>query len=314
LAVYLLNPATLYWTVFQGYHSIVQTAYAMGAFYFLLRGYYKTGYAIGLFSLAGSKLIAVLDWPAFLAACRPRLTRLFWGAMPLALTYVAYQIITGDILFPVRYHIGYTGEGNAWYLTTLFGNLHSFYTSFPGNLLPIFFFGIPFLLGFFFWLRYLRMGLTSFSFQAAMGITTFTMSLFLLFSLYSGSYYVPMLMLPACLVVTCPAVPYRYGIWLPLLISGFSAAGDAIWVSFGQPNELINVFSSASSGERLLTGLWIISIIVRMVCFARLGLLGLRVATTSPLHSQIIAPASESPDLRNDNMMSVQRYMGNELP
>src|SRR5262249_5630676 len=29
LAVYLLNPATLYWTVFNGYHSIVQTAYSM---------------------------------------------------------------------------------------------------------------------------------------------------------------------------------------------------------------------------------------------------------------------------------------------
>jgi hypothetical protein len=31
MAVYLLNPATLYWVVLQGYHSAVQTAYSMAA-------------------------------------------------------------------------------------------------------------------------------------------------------------------------------------------------------------------------------------------------------------------------------------------
>ena len=75
LAVYLLNPATLYWTVFQGYHSIAQTAYFMAALYFLLRGRHTIGYVVGLYGLAGAKLIAVLDWPALLAVSRPRVSR-----------------------------------------------------------------------------------------------------------------------------------------------------------------------------------------------------------------------------------------------
>jgi hypothetical protein len=314
LAVYLLNPATLYWTVFQGYHSIVQTAYAMAALYFLLLGYYKTGYALGLFSLAGAKLLAILDWPGLLAVCRPRITSLILGAVPVLITYAIYQVITGDIFFPLRYHIGYTGEGNVWYFTTLFVDLYSFYSRFPGNLLPIFFFAIPFLLGLVLWIRCLRLGLTSFSFQAAMGTTTFTMSLFFLFSLYTGSYYIPMFMLPASLVVTCPAVPHRQGILLLLLISGFCITGDAIWASFGQPNALVNAFSSGSSNERLLTSLWILSILVRMACFAKLGVMGLWVARTHPLNRQTIASSLESANLRNDNMRIVQRYMGDQLP
>ena len=161
-ALYLLNPATLYWTVFQGYHSIVQTTYAMAAYYFLLRGYAKTGYAAGFLSLAGSKLIAVLDWPALLVVCRPRLTKLCWGAIPLVLTYTFYQIISGDILFPLRYHLGYTGEGNVWYLMTAVGDFSWLLCQIPGNLLPIFLFGVVFLLGFARWLSCMRSGLASF--------------------------------------------------------------------------------------------------------------------------------------------------------
>jgi hypothetical protein len=306
MAVYLLNPATLYWTIFQGYHSIVQTAYSMAALYFLLRGHQTIGYAVGLYGVAGAKLLAILDWPALLAVCRPRLAKLFWGVIPALMTYVVFQMITGDILFPLRYHIGYTGEGNVWYLTTLFGNLHGFYSAFPGNLVPIFSFCIPFLLGFVLWLKYLRLGLTSFSFQAAMGITTFTMSLFFLFSLYTGSYYIPMLMLPACVVVTCPALADRYGVWVLLLISGFCVAGDAIWASLGQPDALIKVFSSGSFSEQFLTSFLILTILVRMACFVRLAQLGFRVATTNP--RQIIASASESPRLKEE-MRTVQCYM-----
>jgi hypothetical protein len=282
LALYLLNPATLYWTVFQGYHSVVQTTYSMAAMYFLVRGYQTVGYVIGLFGLAGVKLLAVLDWPALFAVCRPRLAKLVWAAIPLLLTYGVYQLITGDIFFPIRYHLGKMGEGNIWYLTTLFGDLRSFYGTFPGNLVPMISFGIPFLLGFVFWLRYLRLGLTSFSFQAAMGITTFTHSLFFLFSFYAGSYYFPMLMLPASLVVTCPALTNRHGVALLILLSGIGIAGDASWVSLGQPGALINVFSSASSSERLLANFLAVTIAVRIACFARLAQLGVCIATTKP--------------------------------
>src|SRR5262249_11762512 len=246
MAVYLLNPATLYWTVFQGYHSIVQTAYSMGALYLLLRGHYTIGYAVGLYAPAGSKVLALLDWPALLAACRPRIGKLIWGAIPLVMTYVIFQIITGDIFSPIRYHVGYTSEGNGWFLLTLFGNLHSFYSASPGNLFPLFFFGIVFLLGLVQWLRYLQLGLTAFSFQAVMGMTTFTISLFFLFSLYTGNYYVPMLMVPASLIVTCPTVQSRLTVLSLLLISGFCVAGDAMWSSMGQPDALIDAFSAGS--------------------------------------------------------------------
>jgi len=296
LALYLLNPATLYWTVFQGYHSIAQTAYSMVALYLLLRGNQTVGYSVGFYGIAGSKLLAVLDWPALLIVCRPRLAKLFWGIVPVLVTYAVFQMITGDILFPLRYHIGYRGEGNIWYLTTLFGDVHSFYAAFPGSLLPVFFFSLFFLVGCVLWLRYLRAGFVSFSFQSAMGITTFTMSLFFLFSLYTGSYYVPMLMIPACLVVTCPVLPNRHAVWLLLLISGFCVAGDAVWASLGQPDALINAFSSDSSSKQLLTSFLIVSIVIRMACFARLAQLGLRVATANPLHTQIRVPASSHQD------------------
>lgn len=297
-ALYLLNPATLYWTVFQGYHSIVQTAYAMGAYYFLLRGYAKTGYATGLLSLAGSKLIAFLDWPAILVVCRPRLTKLCWGAIPLVLTYTSFQLITGDIFFPLRYHLGYTGEGNVWYLITAVGDFHGFYTKYPGNLLPILLFGFFFLLGFVRWLRCMRSGLACFSFQAAMGVTTFTMSLFFLFSLYAGSYYVPMLMLPASIVVTSPALKHRWGVWSLFLISGLCVAGDAIWAFLGQPDTLIEGFSSGVFRNQFLTSLLSLSILIRLACFVVLAQIGLRLATTLPFNGQstvrILSPLGPS--------------------
>ena len=302
MAVYLLNPATLYWTVFHGYHSIVQTAYSMGALYLLLRGYYTIGYAVGFYGLSGSKVLALLDWPALLATYRPHWVKLFLGAIPLIVTYVVFQIITGDIFSPIRYHIGYTSEGNGWFLLTLFGNLHGFYSTFPGNLLPLLFFGVAFLLGLVHWLRYLRLGLTSFSFQAAMGMTTFAMSLFFLFSLYTGNYYIPMLMLPASLIVTCPVLQSRITVFSLLVISGFCIAGDAIWSSMGQPDVLIDVFSSGSFSERLQTSLWIFSILVRMACFARLAQLGLRVATMNPFLSHTKLGVASSPKRDDDTL------------
>jgi hypothetical protein len=289
LAVYLLNPATLYWTVFQGYHSIVQTAYAMGAFYLLLCDYPKTGYAVGLYSVAGSKFLAILDWPALLGVRRPRLTKLFWGALPLVLTYAAFQIITGDILFPIRYHVNYKSEGNIWYLLTLFGDPRSFYSSFPGNLLPIFCFGLVFLLGLGYWLKHLRLGLTSFSFQTAMGITTFTMSLFFLFSLYTGNYYIPMLMLPASVVVTSPALRSMRAIWSLLLISGLCVAGDAMWSSLDRPDLLISVFSSSSLGQRSLGAIWTASLVIRIACFAMLAQFGMLAAFSAPVSSKTMS-------------------------
>jgi len=312
MAVYLLNPATLYWTVFQGYHSIVQTSYSMAALYLLLRERYTSGYAVGLYSVAGAKLLAILDWPALVAVSRPRLSKLFWGIIPLVLTYMAFQIVTGDVFFPLRYHVGFTGEGNVWYLITLFGHLNRFYSTFPGNLLPVLFFGIFFLLGFALWLKYQHLGLTTFSFQAAMGITTFTMSLFFLFSLYTGSYYVPMLMLPACVVVTCPALPNRCGVWLLLLISGFCIVSDAIWASLGQPTALIDAFSSGSFSGRLLTSFWVISILVRIACFAKLAQLGFRVATTSllALENKLSVPAAQSVQYGSEHPI----FRANELP
>src|SRR5262249_41861147 len=155
------------------------------------------------------------------------------------------QVVTGDIFFPIRFHVGYTGEGNIWYLTTAFALFRGFYSSFPGNLLPIFLFGITFLLGFLFWIRFVRIGSSSFSFESAIGMTTFTMSVFFLFSLYTPSYYVPMVMLPAAVVVTYPGVRSHYAVCLVLLISGFSISGDAIWAALGQSEALASSFSSS---------------------------------------------------------------------
>jgi hypothetical protein len=281
IALYLLNPTTLYWTVFQGYNSITQTAYAMAAFYFLLRGYSKLGYGIGFYSVAGAKLLGILDWPGLLAVCRPRFGKLLFGAMPLLLTYAVYQAVTGDIFFPIRFHVGYTGEGNVWFLTTAFGRLHGFYSSFPGNLLPLLFFGVPFGMGFLFWMRSVTSGSTSFSFESAMGMTTFTMSLFFLFSLYSPSYYVPMVMLPAAAVVTYPGVRSPWTPALLLLISGFCMSGDAIWAWLGQRDALISSFSTSYT-RNALASFWIFAMLVRIVCFAKLAQLGLRLATKGP--------------------------------
>jgi hypothetical protein len=282
LALYLFNPATLYWTVFQGYHSIVQTAYAMAGLYFLLRGYRKTGYAIGMFGLAGAKLIAVLDWPAFLAVRPPRLSALLVGAVPLVLTYAVYQMITGDILFPVRYHLGYIGEGNVWYLTTLFGDFNKFYSAPPGSLLPLPFFALPSLAGFFLWMKNERTGLATFSFHTAMGVTTFTMSLFFIVSLYAASYYAPMLMLPASVIVTSPAIRRRYGVWSLLLISGLGIAGDAIYAAFRLPGALFTVISTGSATQQYLAGFWAFTILIRIACFLLLAQLGWRAAISKP--------------------------------
>jgi hypothetical protein len=275
MALYVLNPATLYWTVFQGYHSVAQATYSMAGIYLLLKGYKTAGYALGMYGLAGTKFLAILDWPAMLVATRPRLIKLVYGAVPVVVTYAIFQIITGDIFFPIHYHIGEKSEGNVWFLLTAFANLRNFYSSFPGNRLPMFFFITFFMIGFGLWLRSLRSGLTSFSFESAVGMTTFTMSLFFLFSFYTGNYYVPMLMLQASVIVTCPSVQSPTTIWSLLAISSFSLTGDALWTSFGQPASLGDAISS---GPVLLTSLWMLTIIIRMVCFVNLARLGLLVA------------------------------------
>jgi len=276
MAVYILNPATLYWTVLQGYHSVVQTTYSMAAFYFLLCDKSTIGYGIGLYSLAGTKLLAILDWPALLVVRRPHLVKLFVAAIPLLATYIVFQLITGDVFTGARQHINQVSEGNVWYLLTLFSDLHGFYSRFPGNIFPIVFFGGVFLLGFAYWLKSLRLGLTSFSFQAALGMTTFTISLFFLFSLYTGDYYMPMLMLPASVVVTCPALRWRnIPVLSLLLVSSLSVVGDVIWTELGQPLVLLNVFSSSSGSDRLLAVFWTTSILVRVTCLVILAQLGL---------------------------------------
>jgi hypothetical protein len=286
LAIYLLNPATLYWTVFQGYHSIVQTAYSLVALYFLLKGRYAIGYALGLFSVAGSKFLAVLDWPALLAIRRPRIGKLFLGAIPLVITYAVFQIITGDILFPLRYHATYKSEGNIWYLLTIFGDTRGFYSVFPGNLLSAFSFGVLFFLGFGRWLKSVQIGVATFSYQVALGMTTFSMSLFFPLSFYSGNYYVPMLMLPASLLVTCPGSRRQHALWSLLLISGLCVSADVIWTSLGQPGVLRDAVLSHSLKEQLLAWLLAASIIVRLICFAILAQLSLHVATTSSCFGQ----------------------------
>jgi hypothetical protein len=287
LAIYLLNPATLYWTVFQGYHSIVQTAYSLGALYFLLKDRYAIGYAVGLFSVAGSKFLAVLDWPALLAIRRPRIGKLCLGAIPLVITYAVFEVITGDILFPLRYHATYKSEGNVWYLLTIFGDTRSFYSAFPGNLLPAFSFGVLFFLGFGRWLRHLNVGLVTFSYQRALGMTTFSMSLFFPLSFYSGNYYVPMLMLPASFLVTCPPQRRQHAVWALLLISGLCVSADVIWTQLGQPGVLRDVVLSDSLREQSLACLLTASIIVRLICFAILAQLSLHVATTSQCSDQM---------------------------
>jgi hypothetical protein len=291
LALYLLNPGTLYWTVFQGYHSIVQTAYSMAAWYYLLRGRAATGYAVGFYGLAGSKALAVLDWPGLMAICRPRLAKVLLGTIPLLCTYVIFQVITGDVFFPLRYHMGYISEGNVWYLTTWLGGLRTFYLSPPGSLVPYAVLGSLVLLGLLYWARCVRLGPVSFSFQAAAGLTTFTVALFLLAGLYTGDYYIPMLMLPASLVVTCPIVASRYGVWSLLLISSLSIAGDAIWTALGQPVALADALATDSLPTQLLAGLWTATMLVRIACFAVLAHLGLRVATTKLQSLPVTVPA-----------------------
>jgi hypothetical protein len=305
MALYLLNPATLYWTVFQGYHSIVQTTYSMAALYFLLVNRHTIGYATGLYSIAGAKLLAVLDWPALLLVTRPRLIKFVLSVIPIVITYLGFQLITGDILFPVRYHIGYASEGNIWYLATVLGDLHSFYSVFPGNLLPVFCFGLAVAAGYGYWLKNLRQGLTFFSFQAAMGMTTFTMALFFLFSLYTGNYYAPMLMLPACVVVTCPAYPARSSILLLLLISYLGFVGDGVWTALGQPTVIRDLSWAGSSAQRVLMGFWIVGILIRIGCFARLAQLGLRVAITKPVQTPTALFPFHSAGIRTGEMTTV---------
>jgi hypothetical protein len=282
MALYILNPATLYYTIFQGYHSVVQTTYSMAALYFLLCGRTTIGYGVGLFSLAGTKLLAMLDWPALLIVRRPQLGKCLVGAVPLVATYIVFQLITGDAFATVRHHINLVSEGNVWYLLTLFGDLRGFYSQMPGSLLPIFSFGGCFVLGVAFWLKTLLRGRAAFSFQAALGMTTFSMSLFFLFSLYTGTYYTPMLMLPASVVVTCPTLRWpRVAIWSLLLISGLSIVGDAMWSRLGQPLVLLDAFRRSAEWDRLVALFLTVSIVIRVACFAILAQLGLRVATTS---------------------------------
>jgi hypothetical protein len=192
------------------------------------------------------------------------------------------------------------GEGNIWYLLTLFGDLHGFYSVAPGKLLPSLFFGALFVLGFLRWIRNLRLGLATFSFHAALGMTTFTMSLFFIFSFYNGSYYVPMLMLPASFIVTCPASRRHPAVWSLLLISAFSVAGDALWSALGKPGVLLDAVQRDSFVERVLAYCLTVSTLVRLACFSMLARLGLQAATMKLSPSQASPTTVPSAELKGE--------------
>jgi hypothetical protein len=290
LALYLLNPATLYWTVLQGYPSIAQTAYSMAAFYFLLQGRHAFGYSIGLLGLAGTKLLMVLDWPALLAVNRWKVGKLLVGAVPLLAIYGVYQRLTGDILFPLRFSFDHLSEGNIWYLLTLFGDLQAFYFRGFGRFLPVLLFALLFLLGFGRWLWCVRQHRTSFSFPTALGISTFTIGLFFICSRYTGNYYVPMLMLPACMVVTCPSSNTQRAVWPVLLVSSLCIVGDAVWsVAFGRPMVLIEAFLEH---QAVLVGLWTGTMVIRLVAFAMIAYKGLSLATSVVRLANPVTPES----------------------
>jgi hypothetical protein len=278
LAIYLLNPSTLYWTVFEGYHSIAQTAYSMGALYLLLRGRGVYGYAVGLYSLAGSKALAVLDWPALVLVRRPRIAHILWGVAPLVLTYVIFQMVTGDIMFPIRYHMGYVSEGNVWYFARLILGSRSLYESLLGRLVPLVLVATLFLVGVVYLSKRFRAGEACFSFQAAMGVSTCAISLFFLFGLYTGNYYSPMLMLPASLVVTCPRLSATRWVWALLLVSGLCVSEDAIWTALRMPGVVADAIKAQPAGGWFLVDVLVVSSAVRIVCFGVLACLGLRAA------------------------------------
>jgi hypothetical protein len=291
LALYILNPATLYWTVLLGYQSIVQTAYSMVAFYFLLRGRHTLGYAIGLLGLAGTKLLMVLDWPALPAVTRLKIGKLFVGTLPLLAIYGAYQWITGDSLFPFRYYFTYeSSEGNVWYLLTLFGDPQAFYSIGFGSVLSLLLFTSLFFLGFGRWLWLARQNRAAYSFPTALGISTFTMGLFFICSRYTGNYYVPMMMLPACMVATRPGSHTQGGVWPVLLISSLCIVGDAVWsVAFNQPRSLIEAFSTH---QPLVVGLWTGTIVIRLIAFAMVAYEGLFLATRGVRLTNPVTPES----------------------
>jgi hypothetical protein len=288
LALYILNPATLYWTVLHGYHSIAQTAYTMAAFYLLLRGWHALGYSVGLLGLAGTKFLTVLDWPALLAVNRWKVGKLLVGVIPLLAIYGVYQWITGDILFPLRFHLTYpSSEGNIWYLLTLFGDPQAFYSTGFGSVLSLLLFASLFLLGFGRWLGCVRQHCTSFSFPTALGISAFTIGLFFICSRYTGDYYVPILMLPACMVVTRPSSSTQRAVWPVLLVSSLCIVGDAIWTTFGQPMVLIKTFSNH---HIVLAGLWTGTIVIRLVAFAMIACKGLFLANSAVPLAQPVPP------------------------
>jgi len=280
LALYLLNPATLYYTVLQGYNSIIQTAYLMPALYLLLRGKNVWGYAVGLYGLAGSKLLAVLDWPALLTVRRPRLTAILLGALPLIATYTAYQGITGDILFPIRTHVSIISPGNVWYVLWAFPRLHPFLTGRIGLVLPSLLFAVLFLLGFVRWIWCVREGRASFSFPAALGMSTFCTSLFFLCSRYTSGSYVPIVLFPASLVATSPRWRSRRIAYSLLAVSALCSINHTLSHELGTPRGLLgDVFASGSTHQRVFGALIVMSSLISVFCFTLLARAGLQTAT-----------------------------------
>src|SRR5262249_54539388 len=150
------------------------------------------------------------------------------------------------------------------YLLTLFGDLQAFYSIGFGSVLSLLLFASLFLLGFGRWLWRVRQNHTSFSLPTALGMSTFTIGLFFICSRYTGNYYVPILMLPACMVVTRPGSSTQRAVWLVLLVSSLCIIGDAVWSTFGQPMTLVEAFSKH---QKVLAGLWTGTIVIRMVAF-----------------------------------------------
>ena len=283
-ALYLLNPATLYWTVLHGYNGIVQTAYSMAGLYCLIRGRSALGYAAGLLGAAGARLVAALDWPALLAVRRPAAGALLLGALPLVAVYAVFQLVSGNILFPVTWHADLASEGTLWFLLVMFLPPGSFrdYLIAP-NALPMILFAALFVPGFAAWARAVRSGRAAFSFPAALGLSTYAVALFLICSRYAASYYIPILMLPASVVVMQPGGRWPWSRAALLFVSALAVPSDAIWMAIGRSQTVDpGPWFFGPAPQQAVVLLWKGALFLKLAACGALAWLGLRLALGEP--------------------------------